>query len=128
MHTKSNIEVTAADKRFKHLTASIRKATETLLHKTKNEGAHIDIYLVGDDFMRKNVLAFPSPKGFPRPDIKGKSLGEIFLNPGYIKAKEEDLSFMLVHGFLHLLGYGHDKSGDTIRMEAKEKELRNQIL
>jgi len=106
--------------------------------------------------MRKNVLAFPAPKGFPRPDIKGKHLGEIYLNPDYI-AKERleivpplagsrlpklssldggrnlkleipaKLAYMLIHGFLHLLGYDHKKKSDTIIMQKKELLLMRRL-
>ena len=78
---------------------------------------------MGKEFMNKNVLAFPAPKDFPRPDIKSKPLGEIYLNPQYIKENGENFIFMLIHGFLHLLGYDHQKRNDRIRMEKKEREL-----
>ena len=79
--------------------------------------------MVGKEFMNKNVLAFPTPKSFPRPDINRKPLGEIYLNPQYIKENGEDLIFMFIHGFLHLLGYDHKRRNDRIRMEKKETEL-----
>jgi rRNA maturation RNase YbeY len=59
-------------------------------------------------------------KPFPMPDIKEKYLGEIHLNPFYIKSKGEDLLFMLFHGLLHIAGYDHKKKNDRIRMEKKE--------
>ena len=102
---------------------TIRKVAGFLAKKLKQEKAYLEVYLVGKEFMYKNVLAFPAPKGFPRPDIKLKPLGEVYLNPQYIKENGEDLIFMLIHGFLHLLGYDHKKEGDRISMESKEKEL-----
>ena len=88
------------------------------------ENATAEVSIVGDAFMQKNVLAYPASGDFPRPDLDGKrDLGEMYLNPGYIKAHGEDLRFMAVHGFLHLLGYDHGGDNDTLIMEAKEREI-----
>ncbi len=90
-------------------------------------GRSLAVFLVTGSVMDKNVLAFPSPKGFPRPDTKSEPLGEIFLNPDYIKSRGEDLFYMLCHGFLHLLGYNHRRRRDTIKMERKERNLLGKI-
>ena len=100
------------------------KAASKWLMKTLNKGSfYLEVYLVGNDFMNKNVLSFAHPKGFPLPDLKQQALGEIYLNPKYIKAHGEDLTYMLIHGFLHLLGYDHIKKSDRIVMERKEQKL-----
>ncbi len=70
-----------------------------------------------------NVLAYPHPKGFPCPDRRGNFLGEIYISPDFIKAEGQSVEGMLAHGFLHLLGYDHEKKNDRIRMEAQEKKL-----
>lgn len=75
--------------------------------------------LVDNKFMNANVKSFPAPKGFPDTT----SLGEIYLNPGYIEKEGEKLEYMLIHGVLHLLGYDHKKKNDIIRMEKKERHL-----
>ncbi len=77
--------------------------------------------------MNRNVLAFPAPKRFPRPDTPGKFLGEIYLNPGYIEEHGENLHYMLVHGFLHLLGYDHIAKGARIVMERRERVLMKKL-
>ncbi|MDP3901847.1 MAG: rRNA maturation RNase YbeY [bacterium] len=91
----------------------------------------VEVYLTKDNVGEKknfNVLSFPFPKHFPRPDLtRGESLGEIYLNPNYIKSQREDVYYMLIHGFLHLLGYDHKKNSDRIEMEKKEKELFKMI-
>ncbi|MEK7114841.1 MAG: rRNA maturation RNase YbeY [Patescibacteria group bacterium] len=108
-------------KKHEDITKKILKKLEKLFDlKTK----YIEVYLVGNKFMEKNVLSFPAPKEFPRPDIKNyETLGEIYLNPIYIENHNEDFMFMLVHGFLHLLGYDHKIKSDAMIMEQKENEI-----
>ncbi len=36
---------------------------------------------------------------------------------------EKELSILVIHGLLHLLGYDHEESDDERRMQAREKEL-----
>lgn len=128
-----NILVKSQNKEFNSLVPKIRKIARQLGRFLGLENAHVEIYLVGNGFMEKNVLAFPAPKNFPRPDLKKgiKALGEIYLNPDYI-AKERleipaKLAYMFIHGFLHLQGYDHKKKGDRIKMERKEAELLSKL-
>ena len=84
----------------------------------------VEIFLIGDAFMTKNVLSFEAPKDFPHPESKKfKPLGEIYLNPKYIRENNEDLAHMLVHGLLHLMGYDHKSKSDRMKMEAEEQRL-----
>lgn len=108
---------------------------ETLLvpaaeHALKLLGkAHLtlELFIVGNDTMQKNVLSFPAQNDFPRPDLPAPALGEVHLNPSYIEEHDEDLLLMLVHGILHCLAYDHEDEHDRINMEAKEQELLSQI-
>lgn len=108
---------------------SLAKLLNKLNRIFKLRRGQVEVYIVDDSFMIKNVLAFPAPKNFPRPDLpKGvKPLGEIYLNLDYIKKQKESIEKMLIHGFLHLLGYDHQKKSDRITMEKKEKQLWQQI-
>lgn len=139
--------VVSGRKSFDRFKPMIRKVVGFLAKKLKQEKSYLEVYLVGKEFMSKNVLAFPAPKDFPRPDTKLKPLGEIYLNPDYINKEpfysleiislremsrrdrnsklgiEVKLAYMLIHGFLHLLGYDHKKESDRIRMEKREREL-----
>lgn len=114
-------------KELNNLVPKIRRNALKLGRFLGVKSGHVEIYLVGEDFMDKNVLSFPAPKNFPRPDISEKALGEIYLNPEYIQSHGENLIYMLIHGFLHLLGYDHKKKGDIIRMENKEAQLLKQL-
>jgi probable rRNA maturation factor len=83
-----------------------------------------------------DVLAFSTrdeangPRFILAPD--GLShLGEVIISypQALIQAGEHDhslekeLSILLIHGLLHLLGYDHEKSDARRRMQSREKEL-----
>jgi rRNA maturation RNase YbeY len=110
---------TAATTRF---TKRVLRLTEALVARLAPDGA-VAVFLVDDSFMEKNVLAFPAPKNFPRPDLVGRPLGEIYLNPRFIARAGDSLEYMLIHGFLHLLGYDHERERDRIAMERYERRL-----
>ena len=91
----------------------------------------IEIFLVGNRQMKKNVLSYVAKdmkSEFPYPDSKDKYLGEIYLNPFYINRRKESLLFMLVHGLLHIAGYDHKRKNDRMVMERKEEELVEKFL
>ena len=58
-------------------------------------------------------------------------LGDVVIAPDVAAAQaadfghsvEAELSFLLVHGLLHLCGYDHVEDGDAELMEAREREL-----
>jgi rRNA maturation RNase YbeY len=109
-------------KRYAGYVPAVRKLVLALMRATRTEG-HVEIFLVTDAWMEKNVLAFPPPEGFPRPDLEAQPLGELYLNPGYIAKHGEDMRSMVIHGFLHLLGYDHKRQVDYQKMEKREKVL-----
>ena len=117
-----NVVVLSLEKKFYRYQSKLQALIIAAMRHEKTPGL-VEVYLLGDKLMNKNVLSYPAPPDFPRPDLEQKILGEIYLNPDYIKAKKEDLDFMALHGFLHLLGYDHKKKSDTIKMETKEKKL-----
>ncbi len=89
----------------------------------KKADSIVEVAVVGDGVMLKNVLSFPAPVDFPHPDTKEAPLGEIRINPDYIARAGEDFDYMLIHAFLHLLGYDHKTGADAEKMEKLEKEL-----
>ncbi|MCH8244496.1 rRNA maturation RNase YbeY [Patescibacteria group bacterium] len=119
--------------RSKIQTALLKKTAERIL---KREGkAHLDVSvaLLGAKRAQElnriyrgknypaNVLSFPE---------KELGLGEIVLCPFVIRkdALEYKISFkravswMFVHGLLHLLGYDHKTSNDEKKMTQKEQQ------
>ncbi|MDP3245198.1 MAG: rRNA maturation RNase YbeY [bacterium] len=108
---------------------------------TKEKGlSEVGVVLVGDGEMKKlnqhyrgkdkttNVLSFPTKK---RDD-----LGDIFISLPEAKREakkyglslEQELARLVVHGFLHLLGYDHIKEREAKRMEKIEDEILDSSL
>lgn len=118
--------VLTAEKKFGRY-ASRARAMLRFLGALVAYPATVEVHLVGKSVMQKNVLSYVAPKGFARPDVLGKPLGEIYVNPAYIASHGEDFDLMLVHGFLHLLGYDHMNKRDRMKMEKKEARLLSQF-
>lgn len=107
--------------------SAVLKAAKILSKELKLENKTVEIFLVGNKQLYKNVLSFPAQPAFPRPDLTEPTVGEIYLNPSYIKEHDEDLLHMLVHGYLHLLGYDHEATRDRMKMGKKEQELLRKL-
>jgi len=127
------LEIILLDKQAQKYKKEMEKMAGRLADFLPKKG-EIDVYLISSGRMRHlnkmfrkkdkptNVLSFQKPKNFP-----GKQLGEVYLDPFYIKKHKEDLTLMLVHGVLHILGYDHKKRNDRIIMEKKEARLLSEI-
>jgi probable rRNA maturation factor len=84
-----------------------------------------------------NVLSFPAlqPSGPSGPNDAPRLLGDIAIayETTRKEADEEQkpfdhhLSHLAVHGFLHLIGYDHEKDDDAEAMEALEQEILAQL-
>lgn len=86
-------------------------------------------------FRRRNratdVLAFPDARG---PDAEVSRIGDIVISiPAARRNAREagqalacELRRLLIHGFLHLLGYDHEVDGGE--MEKLERDLAGRIL
>lgn len=80
-----------------------------------------------------NVLSFPAPAGAPAGDVR--FLGDIALAAQTIarEADSQGKSFqahaahLIVHGFLHLLGYDHGEASAAAVMEARERDVLAQL-
>jgi len=108
---------------------------------TAREGAVVSLCLADDARLRAlnlrwrgkdaptNVLSFPSAV----PDRSGEepTLGDIALAYETLKREAEDLDVpladhyrhLVAHGFLHLIGYDHEKDEEAERMEALETRI-----
>lgn len=112
-------------------------------------GTEMSLVLVGvGDMQRYNerfmdregptdVLAFPLEHLHPgqppaiEPNGPPLNLGDVFVCPRVVRANADaagvpfadELSLMVVHGVLHLLGYDHFDDEEAAAMEAREAEL-----
>ena len=84
-----------------------------------------------------NVLSFPAlqPTGPGGPDDAPRMLGDIAIAYETTRKEADDeqkpfdhhLSHLAIHGFLHLIGYDHEKDDDAEAMEALEQEILAQL-
>jgi len=84
-----------------------------------------------------NVLSFPAlpPTGAGGPDDAPRMLGDIAIAYQTTRREADDeqkpfdhhLSHLAVHGFLHLIGYDHEKDDDAEAMESLETEILAQL-
>lgn len=116
--------------------------------KIKDKNIEVSLNLVGKAKIKElnkkyrgkneitDVLSFPlEESGFKKYDIL--LLGDIFIclpfAVGEAKRQsislEKELSLLTVHGFLHLLGYDHEKSAkDKKKMFTLENKILNKII
>ncbi|MAW01540.1 MAG: rRNA maturation RNase YbeY [Candidatus Pelagibacter sp.] len=76
------------------------------------------------------MLSFPwEDKKFYKGKINKKNiyLGDLAISYNYIKKQEENfevyLKKIMIHGFLHLIGYDHDNKKNYLKMEEKQKKI-----
>lgn len=124
-------------------------AERVLLAEGLPDNAELAIVLVGEEemaqynqrFMERSgstdVLAFPVDQLVPgeisTPVANGQplSLGDIFVCPKVVvgQAAElgidvgDEMTLIVTHGILHLLGYDHSDPADAAIMSAREREL-----
>ena len=123
--------------------AYLREIAEDVLRTEKAcETCELSVVFVGPEKMQElnrehrgkdsvtDVLSFECCKD---PEMKGKieiePLGEVVICPSYVEEQaklnenifQKELSFVLIHGILHLLGYDHEKGEEEARaMEEKQ--------
>ena len=84
-----------------------------------------------------NVLSFPAlqPTGERGSQDAPRMLGDIAIAYETTRREADDeqkrfdhhLSHLAIHGFLHLIGYDHEKDGDAEAMETLEQEILAQL-
>lgn len=118
--------------------------------KLNNKNVYINIILTTPDYIKKinkkyrnidketDVLSFPI---FEKEEIQNintqikEVLGDIIISIEKVKEQAKDyghsftreLSYMVVHGFYHLMGYDHIEEEDKIEMRKKEENILNKL-
>jgi probable rRNA maturation factor len=107
------------------------------------KGFEVSVIIIGDQkikslnkkFRKKNqvtdVLSFSAQEGNQILPQEVDYLGEIFIcypqvirqAKKYNNSIKDEFSLLLVHGFLHLLGYDHIKQADYLKMKKLEEKI-----
>lgn len=119
----------------------LQSLAETILQKAGVAGANLSLLLVGDRSMRRlnrryrrkdrttDVLAFPAlqPSSRSVPVLLGDVV--ISLPQAERQARQaghpldRELTVLVIHGLLHLLGYDHERSRREARRMARREAL-----
>ncbi len=106
--------------------------------------SELSVVIVGDRAIRRlnreyldrdkptNVISFPMQEG-EFAELNPEILGDVVISAATCAREAEAggisfqsrMTFLLLHGILHLAGYDHERSGEAEarRMEEKEREL-----
>jgi probable rRNA maturation factor len=111
------------------------------------EGAELSVLLCDDEAIAglnarwrghdrpTNVLSFPAPQRAPAAaclgPVRPALLGDIAIAYETVareaaeqgKPLTDHLAHLAIHGFLHLLGYDHQRDGEAERMERLERDI-----
>ncbi len=102
-------------------------------------GCELSVSLVSEDKMAElngyyleregptDVLSFPMGEEWDGSYI----LGDVIICPGEVERRKElygvergdESRLVLIHGILHLLGYGDEDEGENRRMDERQREL-----
>jgi probable rRNA maturation factor len=134
--------------------AGLRRLAELLLAEEKYpDDTEVTLLFVEDKEMASyntrfldrtgptDVLAFPVeellPGVVPETDSNGPPIviGDVIVAPFSVRKQAEDyevtmddeMSLMIVHGILHLLGYDHQDDAGALKMEGREAEILQMV-
>ena len=142
------IEVLVASGRWKYdekIRSIVRRAVARAAATLSTTGTELAIVLTDDSAIRvlnrdwrgidaaTNVLSFPAKSA--RGSRLGQPLGDIVLAYETIAREARDggkpfahhVAHLAVHGFLHLIGYDHEREEDAATMERAESDILRQL-
>lgn len=128
------------------LESAARRAAETTLEmEGVREGAQLSVVFIDDDSIRKlnrqyrklnratDVLAFPMIEGDHHEPVPegGLLLGDVLISLERAASNadrngnqlEEEVTLLVVHGVLHILGYDHAKRKEREQMRRRQREI-----
>jgi probable rRNA maturation factor len=139
-----NVSVTShRDPEPLDLTAFERLGAFALRMEQAPDAAELSIAVVGAEEMTglnekyrgadgaTDVLSFGCDDPCPADSDEPITLGDVIISPEIAEANasergvtvESELDLLLVHGILHILGYGHDEAGEAEAMETRERVI-----
>lgn len=126
---------------------TIHSLLNFVIDKEKLENCIFNIIIVDNEYIHKinkeyrgidrptDVISFAleDNKDFIEPEFR--VLGDIYISLDKAKEQAElyghsflrELSFLTIHGLLHLLGYDHIEKEDEVIMFSKQDELLNEF-
>lgn len=122
------------------------KASMEIIGLTLEDGSELSVLAADDAFVQDlnrrwrnidkptNVLSFPTAELEPG-QVPEMLLGDIVISMDTVdresdlesKPRDDHLSHLIVHGFLHLLGYDHETDKQADVMEALEVKILDQL-
>lgn len=142
---KVNIFITATGKLFGDEKKIIISTVNSVLKAEKIQNAEVSVLITNDRHIKKlnkeyrgrnkptNVLSFHQNTDTVNKR-KYNILGDIVISRDAVKKgiyyddEKIELSFFVIHGLLHLLGYNHKIKKDIVEMESREKKCLQQLF
>jgi len=123
------------------LTAMARRAVAQAAATLSTKATELAIVLTDDSAIRalnrhwRGIDAATNVLSFPTKNAAGKHIGDIVLAYETIarearaerKPLAHHLAHLVVHGFLHLVGYDHNRRQDALKMERTERKILRQL-
>ena len=130
--------------------AAVRRAVETVGRLYGTEGAEVSVTLTNDAYIHEinrqyrgvdrptDVISFALMES-EEPEIVGGDprdvLGDLVISLERARAQAEEyghsylreLSFLTVHGMLHLLGYDHMEEAERAEMEEEQRHVMKEL-
>jgi len=123
-----------------HLRLSVQKIAQLVLGHFRLQAKTLDITFLKNpemvalkrQYLKKktgpaNTLSFEPGERFPGPKNSHESLGEILINSDITAYKIQNISPLLIHSILHLLGYHHEKERDKMEMDRLTQRVEKAI-
>jgi len=124
----------------------VKKAAEKTLSVENSEDCAVSILLTDDSEIHRlnklyrnvdrptDVLAFAMREG-EDGELNSEILGDVVISlttaerqaDEYEHSLEEELSLLVSHGILHLLGYDHEEKDDMLIMQQKQNEVLHSL-
>jgi probable rRNA maturation factor len=122
---KKLIKYAVKEEKLKNVIFSITLVDNNMIKELNNQYRNID--------KPTDVISFALEDNddYINPDCR--LLGDIYISiekaleqaDNYGHSYLRELSFLMIHGFLHLLGYDHQNTDDEIKMFKRQEEILN---